>query len=680
MGAENVFYSDIAVPDMLYARVIRSKQAPGVLEVVSAPELPAGYTIYTAEDIPGTNAVSIGKTVMPVFSDKKISYVGEPVGILVGPDIFEVDRLVDATEVSVLSISKEIENSPVLAERTLCCGTEDPEAVYEQAEQKIDGEYTIAFTPTLCAEYAGCLASYKQGELTLHTPSSWTDHLQKTVSAVLGIKERKIWVQKTISTEQNSNSILQNSIIVAQAALASFLRGKPVRLEYTQNEHERYVQNILPVTISHKTALNANGMFDAMLIQITAAGGTYNPFASEIIDRLVIAATGIYRPKTLKIEAQIFKTHTPPAGVYFPWVDYNAFFAVESHIRKIAQTLRLSPIEIRSKNSSETALFRNSFPFLLHLADCRTTLQTIAAASDYSRKYVAYELNAQYRLSNPQRVISEPVRGIGLAIAFDGSAFLGSNLGFADQQIEVTMEKSGSVIIRAHQTSPAMRGVWLRIAAEELDILPENIKIQNDLDYGKDRCVPDQAFDDVGVMVQLLRKCCEAVQKQRFRTPLPIKVSRSISTTQRKMWNQTEFRGTPFFSTSSAAAVVELEVDPYTYCDTIRNIWLALDCGEILVANEAERTIKKTVQNVLSGLGKNDDFNPKNIHISFIKNTDEAHQIGCLVYRILPAAYGNALGQAISDSIPELPLQANTLFNAAICPKKMSDDSRQDEE
>jgi CO/xanthine dehydrogenase Mo-binding subunit len=569
---------------------------------------------------------------------------------------------------------------PMLDERTLCAGTEDPEAVYEQAELKIDGEYTIAFTPTLLAEQAGCLASYEGGELTVHTSSSWTNHLQKTVSSVLGIKERKIRVQKTISTEQNSNSILQNSIIVAQAALASFLRGKPVRLEYTQSEHKRYVQNVLPVTISHKTALNANGMLDAMLIQITATGGAYNPFALEIIDRLVIAATGIYRPKTLKVEAKLFKTHTPPAGVYFPWVDYNAFFAIESHIEKIARTLRLSSIEIRNKNSAETALFRHSFPFSLHLANCGETLQMIAAASDYNRKYAAYSLNAKERLANMRRTVSEPVRGIGLAIAFDGGAFLGSTLGFADQQIEVTMEKNGSVIIRAHQTSPTMRGVWLRIAAAELDISPEHIKIQSDLEYGKNRCIPDQAFDDVGVMVQLLRKCCEAIQKQRFRTPLPIKVLRSISTAQRKMWSQAEFRGAPFFNTSSAAAVVELEVDPYTYRDTIRNLWLAIDCGEILVAEEADRTIKKAVRNVLSGLGKSDDFNPENIHISFVKNNSEAYQIGGLIYRILPAAYSNALGQAISGSIPELPLQANTLFNSAIRPKAMSDDNRQDEE
>jgi CO/xanthine dehydrogenase Mo-binding subunit len=301
-------------------------------------------------------------------------------------------------------------------------------------------------------------------------------------------------------------------------------------------------------------------------------------------------------------------------------------------------------------------------------------------ASDYNRKYAAYGLIAKNRLTETQREVAEQVRGIGLAIAFDGGAFLGSTLGFADQQIEVTMEKNGTVIIRAHQTSPTMRGVWLRIAAAELDISPEHIKIQSDLEYGKDRCIPDQAFDDVGVMVQLLRKCCEAVQKQRFRTPLPIKVLRSISIAQRKMWSQAEFRGAPFFSTSSAAAVVELEVDPYTYHDTIRNMWLAIDCGEILVADEADRTVKKAVRNVLAGLGKNDDFNPENIHISFVKNNGEAHQIGCLIYRILPAAYSNALGQAISDSIPELPLQANTLFYAATSPKEMSDDSRHDEE
>ncbi|MDR3283550.1 MAG: xanthine dehydrogenase family protein molybdopterin-binding subunit [Treponema sp.] len=658
---EQAFYTDLAMPDMLYARIIRARDAPGELEVVAAPELPEGYTIYTADDIPGKNSVTLGDIQTGIFASSRISYAGEPVGILVGPDLSEIDRLLEGIEVSVLPNSNRSTMPPPLAERILCAGTTAPESIYAQAEIKVDGEYSILLKPPLCAEYTGCLAAYDGHGLTVYSPSSQISQVRKTTAGVLAIPETLVTVRKTIATEHNCNSMLQNCLTAAQAALASFLQGRPVKLEYTKSEHESYVQNTLPVIISHKTAINTNGMLDAMVIQISASGGDYCPFAQEILDRLVIAASGIYRPKALKITGRIYKTPGPPVGMHFPRIDYQSFFAVESHLQKIAQTINMSPLELRNKNSAENALFRQSFPFAFNLANRDQVLQTLASVSDYSRKYTAYSLNARDRRSETRKSSADPVRGMGLAVAFEGSVFLGSEIGFADQRLEVAMEKDGSVVITSYQTSLSIQAIWTRIASEELKVPLEKIRIQGDFEYGKEPHIPEHSFDNIGVMVSLLRKCCGALQKQRFRKPLPIRVTQTITTAQRKAWNQKEFIGVPFFSASTGAAAVELEVDPYTYCVTIRHIWIVIDCGEIFSPDEAVRTIKTTARQALATLIPTQVFNSTDITISFIKQDGEARQIGNLIYRILPASYANALSQALCASISVLPLFEDTL-------------------
>ena len=49
-----------------------------------------------------------------------------------------------------------------------------------------------------------------------------------------------------------------------------------------------------------------------MMIKIKADVGADNPFAKEIIDRLTIAACGIYNPANLYSHAQAISSKNPP--------------------------------------------------------------------------------------------------------------------------------------------------------------------------------------------------------------------------------------------------------------------------------------------------------------------------------------------------------------------------------
>ncbi len=49
------FYSDFSKEGMLYAALIRSPANTGIVKDIKIPDMPEGYSLFTAQDIPGSN-------------------------------------------------------------------------------------------------------------------------------------------------------------------------------------------------------------------------------------------------------------------------------------------------------------------------------------------------------------------------------------------------------------------------------------------------------------------------------------------------------------------------------------------------------------------------------------------------------------------------------------------------
>ena len=85
------FLEDIFPRNALYAKTIRSPVAKGFLKLIQTPKIPEGYTVITSKNIPGIN--NLEGTKMPILADSNLSYIGEPVGILLGPDKTKLEEL-----------------------------------------------------------------------------------------------------------------------------------------------------------------------------------------------------------------------------------------------------------------------------------------------------------------------------------------------------------------------------------------------------------------------------------------------------------------------------------------------------------------------------------------------------------------------------------------------------------
>lgn len=708
------FYSDLATDSMLFAITVRSPVSTGTVRSLSHPDLPEGYTLVTARDVPGTNSVSTPQGTFPVFCEGKIAYEGEPVGMLAGPDEAVLKRLaselifsIDADEDGYYHQSDENksgslpdenlekqksgetarqkkETQPVLCDeiavRTVRFGpcfekkTEEPssaiEAVFKNAKYTAENEWTYALKTPDYGEPNGALCSWKGNSLTISTPTQWLNSLRRMASESLAVSPEAITIRKTTSTNRGTAGIWYNSIIACQVAVASKKADRPVKLVYSRNEQETFLNTMQPISIRHRTAVNEKGEIEAMEIHIEVNTGFSNPFAQEIIDRLVIASCGCYSPKNMLVTATARKSLRPASSVDIQLIDSAAFFAVENQMNELCSLCNLTPVEFRQRNylNIDPGKKRLSgIPFLFGIEKFSETVEAISKISDLNRKHVSYHLDAMNWTagSGPKEyvsVFSSPMRGIGFACAFEGTGYYGSELYYGSQSIEVTLETESVLVIHCLPISNSIHEIWAGIAAEILDIPFLNVKINSVFKNGEEPTLPENMYSNISIMTSLLKKCCIAIKKKKASEPLPFTVKKKTALSQKNEWNRELFSGKPFHSTSFAAATVEVEINPCTYREEIRSIHIVLNGGKILKTQAAASSIKLSIQKILSSLLEDDRVECKNIKVSFMKSERDPSQIGELAYQVIPAAYTHALTQALNCTVNSLPLTTESLY------------------
>ena len=98
------FYSDMSVPEMLYAVTITSPFSCGrIASIDFSPntKIPENFYLITYKDISGEKRIRILDTEVPVFSTGEVSYKGEPLALLVGPDKEILEELRNAIRVQL---------------------------------------------------------------------------------------------------------------------------------------------------------------------------------------------------------------------------------------------------------------------------------------------------------------------------------------------------------------------------------------------------------------------------------------------------------------------------------------------------------------------------------------------------------------------------------------------------
>ena len=662
------YFSDLTSANMIYTKIVRSPITKGRIKSLTLEDIPEGYFLFTAADFGEENYVETLDIQTEILASSEIYYKGQPIALLAGPvftDLLDLEKNIKMEfEKDPASKIKEIEYP--YAQRFIRNGkAQKPEEftkLFSKKNYDIKGTWTSVLNAPSCNETNGAFCTFDKNILTISTPTQWPKHLQENIKRIFNLKTEEVFIRKTISSGPHTNTIWQNTVIAVMASLVAIKTGKTAQLVLSREEHFEYLIKKSPISIKIRSAVKKDGIIEAVQVLIELDSGYHNPFAAEILDRLVIAANNIYSVRNIEIIAKAYESYTPPVSFNIECIDSQAFFAIENQMQKICNVTGFLPDELRMKNFER----KFSLPFTFTNEKVREAFSAIEKMYDVNRKFISYRMESKNRKIDIKNLHNFPLRGIGVACGFNGIGYFGSNIFACNQKMEATLESDGTLEIHALQPSASTLEVWKNTAAQILEIDPKQIKLNSIFDVNEDLSVPENVYANVSVMTYLLKKCCQDIQSKRFRKPLPITSTKGFTSAQKKVWNKEKFSGSPFFLSSFGTVVLELEINPYTYKIYIKNVKAVLNAGKIGIPKIAENSVKLSIQHALTELVVDEDLHCDQISVSFVQSDNDPTQIDGLISRILPAAFTSALSQATGHEINTIPVKPQHFFKEMI--------------
>ncbi|MFP4375911.1 MAG: xanthine dehydrogenase family protein molybdopterin-binding subunit [Spirochaetales bacterium] len=596
------FISDIYVRGMLYATTIRSPFARATIQSIDISELPEGITCVTARDIPGKNEMKIDGESMPLLALHETRFVGEAVALIAGPSQRAV---LDA--LSGISVEYD-EQSPALAfshpleaqlERRRIGERGDVAASLGRSDNVVEGSYRTGIQEHLYNEPQGAVvepASKKR--FIVRCATQWPFHVRSNVAEALGIPEQRVVVRPADTGITLDGKLWYPSLVAAHAALLSQAAGAPVKLVYSNIEDYRYTSKRAPFYFRIATGIGEDGRLEAAQVESFYNAGAYPLFTAEMTEQVVASIFPHYRCANLRISTGAVETNLPPLNVMSGFGAASAFFAAETHVSRVAEIAQTDPLVWRRENVVYAKEGKRT-KATLRWERVNSVLEAIGKESDFSRKHAAYELQKKRRDEFVD--LRRPTRGIGVALASQGGGFGGAREGKYGGSIVLRLDSDGKATLKtsAIPGSPSVHQAWRRIIAEELELGLGDVRIEPPQTDAVPDSGPSTLSRNVVVITRLIEQAANAIQKQRFRKPLPIEVRKASKQNKATAFDYERLTGSPYGEVAFGAAAVEVTVDPITFETSVDNLWLAVDAGRILDEAETRRNLEMSVHQAL---------------------------------------------------------------------------------
>jgi CO/xanthine dehydrogenase Mo-binding subunit len=244
------------------------------------------------------------------------------------------------------------------------------------------------------------------------------------------------------------------------AAALSRMIGKPVRLAFRSQETFKTIcQPRAKITI--KTGVRKDGTFIARQCEVVMNGGAYANSGPSVTEKAGYRAHGPYRIPHVLSDAYSVYTNTVPAGAFRGFGGPQVAFAYESHTDMIARRMGIDPYEIRMKNLLERG---ESFSEGDTPIDCDLKAGLKRIAESIGGPPSAADENGA----------SSKKTGIGIATAMkDGG---GTNKP-ANAWVRILNDGSALLSTGSVEIGQGMRTAFLQVAAEELSVPPERVRV-----------------------------------------------------------------------------------------------------------------------------------------------------------------------------------------------------------
>lgn len=353
---------DIYIDGMLYGKTIRSEKPHAYikLDIERAEKLDGVVRIFTAKDLENNEHGVVFKD-HEVFVSEKVRQIGDPIGFIVGEseaickqaaklvkvEYEELEGVFDPVKAMEEDSPKIHGDSNIMFHYKLRSG--DIEEGFKNSHIIVENTYKTHFAEhAFIQPEAGVSYVDEDGVLTLLVATQYPHFDREEISQALNIDPEKVRVINTnIGGAFGGREDISLQI---HLALAAYKLDRPIKCIYEREESFLAHSKRHPMVMSYKTGADKSGIILAMEAEIIGDTGAYASWATNVLRKAGVHATGPYQIPNVKVDSYAVYTNNPYAGAMRGFGATQVPVAHEQQMDIIAEKLGIDPIEIRMKN------------------------------------------------------------------------------------------------------------------------------------------------------------------------------------------------------------------------------------------------------------------------------------------------------------------------------------------
>ena len=568
ISGKAIYVADIKMEGMLHALTVRSTVTHGNIKKITLPEFPVGYYSVSHLDIPGKNIVKMILNDMPVFTDKEVTYLHEPILLIVGPDKAIVKDLVNKVKIEYEELEPNFnwDNSAIHYHFDKGIGLK----AFKSASKVIKYDYETGYQEQAYIEPQGFLGYLEGEKVTLIGSIQCPYYVKNAVIQALGSEEDQVRViQPSVGGAFGGKEEFP-SLMACQLAVAVKKIKKPIQLLYDREEDMLVTTKRHPSKIHFEAAVDENNEILGFKTYAGIDAGANIGLSGVVLSRALIACTGAYTINNLDISGDVFITNTVPNGAFRGFGAPQMYFAIEMFMEHIAMDLGIDHLDLRKKylakqgdKTSTNGEFRD--PIIME-----EMIEKAMEISDYKNKRKLYE--------NP-----ESNKGIGMSFFFHGCGFTGSgekNIIKAKVRLKKMKNNQVKILVAAVDMGQGIRTTLRKVVSHIIEIPIEDVIFDfPDTDFVPDSG-PTVASRTMMIVGGLVGRAAKTMKERWSETEF--EVEKQYVQPDYIKYDEDKFEGDAYPAYSWGINILEVEVDKATYQVKVLNTWSVYDVGKAI--------------------------------------------------------------------------------------------------
>ncbi len=596
IAGQTKYIEDVSFEGMQYAKTLRSAIVCGEIAAIDYPDPPPGITVVDASDVLMANEVAMILNDMPIFADRKVTYFGEPIALIVGQDKDAVLDYLSAIRVHYLEKPAIVSIEAALKEAKT-----DPSAILSQHaygrgsfedldwDMTFERAYETGYQEQLYMEKQGVVATYQEGVITVYGSLQCPYYVLNALKHATGLNETQLRVVQSPTGGAFGGKEEYPSLLACQVAMAAKKVGAPVQLVMDRREDMAFTTKRHPSKILLKSYVKDDHVVGVDCnIQLDA--GSYIGLSDVVLQRAMLTLMGCYQIPVLRVAGQTLRTNNVFAGAFRGFGAPQSMFALELHMHQLATALNKDPVAFKrahyvhqGERTSTGGIFNEPI-YLEALTD------QLMALSDYEVR----------------RAQKGPNEGYGFAIIPHGGGFTGDGEAThikATVKLRCDRAQEGytvTILVSNVEMGQGALTALTKIVAATLEIPMERVFYQNPDTFVSPDSGPTVASRTTLVVGGLLHQGARHLKAYlddgilpdptldpRLGVPLielehtdtRIWVTAHFKQPDYVKWCQETLQGNAYMAYSWSAVLARVTVDPVTYVANCTDIWSVYDVG-----------------------------------------------------------------------------------------------------